>query len=372
MDKSKSLILMFHKGLYENNGTSIYLMNMVKALSKHFNVIVPSESFFKRRIGKTNKWIAKAIGVNLYLIAWVLSNSVRKRINSKIILVEDRYVLIPTILLMIISSAKLIIRVSDFGKQYIDSLPINKIIKSFLYAYSSLFHFVLIKAANSVIVPSENMKEEIANKFSGKVFVLPYMAKEFEEPQGTIVPISNENIRKEEIRAIFVGDCRYPPNYNSADFLISRVAPELQNLDDNIRIFIVGPGTNRFVSRLPSNVTILGEINHLGHIYAKCQIGINPSITLGGTSIKNIEYLLNGLLVVTTIESSIGVINTDRLIISKREDFARTINAVANRLRAGLNDSAAEKEIWRIREYHSIDRNSQLLVNFVNSIAFVQ
>ena len=369
MDKKESIILMYHKGLHENNGTSIYLMKMVNALSDNFNVIVPSELFFKRRIGKTNKWIAKAIGVNLYLIGWVLLNSARKRIQSKIIIAEDRYVLIPSILLKVVSSAKLIVRVSDWGRRYIDSLPINKLIKTFLFVYSSFFHFIIIKAASSIIVPSENMKEEIAQKFKGNLFVLPYMAKEFEASKRTILSSPDVSVPNKEICAIFVGDCRYPPNFNSAAFLISQVAPKLQRLDNNIRLIIAGPGSNKFVGKLPSNVTVLGEIDDLGSVYAKCQIGINPSITCGGTSIKNIEYLLNGLLVVTTNESSIGVINTNRLIVSKRADFAQTIYALATQLRAESNDSSTDKEICRIREYYSSDRNSQSLVNFVNLTA---
>ena len=369
MDKTDSIILMYHKGLHENNGTSIYLNNMLKALSKNFNVIVPSESFFKKRIGKTNKWIAKAIGVNLYLIGWVLLNSVRKRNKFKIIIAEDRYVVIPTILLKFVSSAKLIIRVSDWGKKYIDTIPINKLIKTFLSLYSSLFHFIAIKIASSIIVPSENMKEEIAHKFKGNIFILPYMAKELEIYKGNNPTYPDANVIKNEICAIFVGDCRYPPNFNSAVFLTSEVAPKLQRLDDSIRILIAGPGSNRFFGNLSNNVTVLGEIDDLGSVFAKCHIGINPSVTFGGTSIKNIEYLLNGLLVITTSESSIGVINTSRLIISKREDFAQTIYALATQLRAGLNVSSDEEEISRIREYYSSDRNSQLLINFVSAIA---
>ena len=369
MDKKESIILMYHKGLHENNGTSIYLKKMVNALSDNFNVIVPSEWFFKRRIGKTNKWIAKAIGVNLYLIGWVLLNSARKRIQSKIIIAEDRYVLIPSILLKIVSSAKLIVRVSDWGRRYIDSLPINKLIKTFLFVYSSLFHFIIIKAASSIIVPSENMKEEIAQKFKGNLFVLPYMAKEFEASKRTFISSPDVNKPNKEICAIFVGDCRYPPNFNSAAFLISQVAPKLQRLGDNVRLIIAGPGSNKFITELPSNVSVMGEVDDLGSVYAKCQIGINPSVTLGGTSIKNIEYLLNGLYVVTTSESSIGVINTNRLIVSKRDDFAQTLYTLASQLRTISNDLSTDDEISKIREYYSRDKNSQLLLSFLSSIA---
>ena len=369
MEKKETIILMYHKGLNENNGTSIYLMNMVKALSKNFNVTVPSELFFKKRIGKTNKWIAKAIGVNLYLVGWVLLNFARRNIKPKIIIAEDRYVLLPSLFLKVVSTAKLIIRVSDWGRKYIDSLPINKLIKTFLMAYSSFFHFIVTKGASSIIVPSENVREEIAQKFKGSLFTLPYMAEKFQTPNCTNHFIPDASVTKEEIRAIFVGDCRYPPNFNSAEFLISQVAPKLQRLDDNVRLIIAGPGSNKFITELPSNVSVMGEVDDLGSVYAKCQIGINPSVTLGGTSIKNIEYLLNGLYVVTTSESSIGVINTNRLIVSKRDDFAQTLYTLASQLRTISNDLSTDDEISKIREYYSRDKNSQLLLSFLSSIA---
>ncbi|MEM0133986.1 MAG: glycosyltransferase [Thermoplasmatales archaeon] len=369
MNKTESIILIAHKGLYQNNGNSTYLMNMVSSLSKTYNVIVPSESFFKKRIGRTNKWIAKAIGVNLYLIVWVIINVVRRKITSKVIIMEDRYVLIPSLLLKAATSAKLITRISDWGKEYINSLPIHNSLKTFLSIYSFFFHLISLKASDSIIVPSEFVKNEIIQKYTGNVFVLPYMSKWPENIDGKLIITTEQNFKKDEICAVFVGDCTYAPNYKAANFLVSEVANELIVLDPAIRIILVGPGTGQLMRNIPNNVTIMDEVDDLAPIYARCQLGINPSLTLGGTSIKNIEYLLNGLLVISTNESAIGVIETNRVIISEKKNFANTIVETAKSLRESPNNYYNKDEMARIREYYSSNRNSLLLVTFINSLA---
>ena len=102
-------------------------------------------------------------------------------------------------------------------------------------------------------------------------------------------------------------------------------------------------------------------------MYSRCQIGINLTKVPGGTSIKNIEYLTNGLYVIGTPQSSIGIVESENFIISSREDFSETILNVANLVRSkGIKKLAREAE--RVREYYSFERNAEKLVEFVSKI----
>lgn len=359
---------MTHKGLQEKNGTSVYLKNMTTVLSKDFNLIVPSESFFEKKIGKTNKWISKAIGINIFLFLWVLKNSRKDELSGKIIVMEDRYILIPSIMLAILSSGKLITLVSDWGLKYIFSLPVHKLLKYLLSLYSVFFHLIVVKLSTSIITMSSTDKNKILPSFRKPIFVLPYLMPNFDVNVDLNSGDVNDFFDNNEIRAIFAGDCFYPPNFKSVEFLINEIAPRLYMIDNNVRIIIAGRGTEMFQQNIKKNITILGEVESLLPIYSKCHIGINPSKTMGGTSIKNIEYLASGLVVVATMESTLGVLQTNRLIVSELENFAETIAVEAQKIRESPRDSIYDQETKRIKEFYSLDENKNLLVNFVNSI----
>jgi glycosyltransferase involved in cell wall biosynthesis len=368
MNNKKTIILMTHKGLQEKNGTSVYLKNMVSVLSQDFNVIVPSESFFEKKIGKTNKWISKVIGINVFLSLWVLKNLGKDKSSGKIIVMEDRYILIPSIMLALLSSGKLITLVSDWGLKYIFSLPVHKLLKYLLSFYSVFFHLLVIKLSTSIITMSVTDKIKISHSFGKPIFVIPYLMPNLDTHVDLNSREANVLFENNEIRAIFVGDCFYPPNMKSVEFLIKEIAPKLYLIDKGVRIIIAGRGTAVFQRNVTKNVTVLGEVESLLPIYNRCHIGINPSKTIGGTSSKNIEYLASGLVVVATRESTLGVIQTNRLIISELEDFAEIIASEARKLRASHRDSIYEEETKRIKEFYSLDENRDLIVKFVNSI----
>ena len=116
------------------------------------------------------------------------------------------------------------------------------------------------------------------------------------------------------------------------------------------------------------NVLAIGVQDNLDEFYKQCHIGINPSQTVGGTSIKNIEYLTNGLLVVSTEEAAAGVIKSSHLFIEKREGFLELILDLANKIRSEKKITD-EKETERIKKYYSKKEIKKNTLAFLDEIS---
>jgi glycosyltransferase involved in cell wall biosynthesis len=126
---------------------------------------------------------------------------------------------------------------------------------------------------------------------------------------------------------LFTGSAHFP-NIVAVE-AIHEMAKEVK--DENIVFVVAGSVGDRVRRCQMPNVHYTGYVNDIEPYFWMADIGINP-VTLGtGTNTKMIEYLANGLPVVTTIFGSRGIRleNGRHAIISEMGEFADNIIELA-------------------------------------------
>lgn len=365
----KGLLLIFHKPLNQVDGQTKYVRELVGILSTQYKVVIPSEEFYKKYAMNNRNWLLRTLLVNTYLIFWAITRRKYILSNVRLCIMEDRYSMIPTLFILKLAKLKLVSRISDWGNGYVETLNLKGKIPAFLIKILDLFYrnFVLWNS-DAAIVPSEYLYLLLDKNFKKPILNFPFICKEDEKKtdDGIIDIVLRDS--KHDICCVLIGNFNYAPNEESAMYLIKNVAPEIKKKDDRIKFIIVGAGSDVKFSRYNSdNIISAGIVDDLSEIYRQCQIGINLSITRGGTSIKNIEYLVNGLIVVSTEEAAIGVIKSSNLFISDRKDFKEMILKVSDKIR-GRSMANMEIEAQRVSEYYSERRVSLDTIEFFKTL----
>ncbi|MDG7044888.1 MAG: glycosyltransferase [Nitrososphaerota archaeon] len=358
------IILLDHKPLSQKDGQANYVSSIIKGLSARYNVIAPSELLFRKTGIKNLGWVTRTSIVNAFLAFWLLRNINLIKYKTKFIIVEDRYVFLPFMLSIILFRNKILSRVSDWGGKYASQINFNLSILSYIFIfYGKLYESLTVKFSKGIIAPSEFVKQQIIKRNKNAV-VFSYIY----EPRENNIKGMNFGFLDDEhdIYCTLVGNYDYEPNADAANFILS-LATNIEISDRGIKFIIAGHRSKeRYGHSAKRNLQILGFVEDLEEVYKKCHIGLNPSTTLGGTSIKNIEYLVNGLFVITTPEAAEGIIESNRIRIVRREDFVQEIIGLANKLRAEPNFD--KNEIKRIRQYYSFSKNSTELLKFLEAI----
>jgi len=365
--ENRIILLLFHKPLRQLDGQVKYTSQLIQALSKKYVVVIPSEGLFKLTARFDSSWLLRTFLVNLYLIVWIFLHLNSIKDQTKFAIMEDRYVIFPSIIIKSFG-INIISCISDWGTDYSKSIDLGSgnLQKLFL-RYSAFYETFVKRYSRGVIVPSENMKENIEIECKCPVIVFPFcIDSKILNSQSECNLNFTDDLH--DIYCVLVGNFSYPANLEMAQFIIYNVARKTLEKDRRIKFVIVGKDSDLKFGHLNiENVAILGVVRDLECIYSRCQIGLNPTNVPGGTSSKNIEYLTNGLYVVGTPQSSLGIIESENFIISSREDFSEAILNVADLVRSkGIKKLAREAE--RIREYYSFERNAEKLVEFVSKI----
>ena len=315
-------------------------------------------------------WLLRTVLVNLYLIKWILNNYRSLKRDFSFSVMEDRYVILPTYIVSKISHIKVISRVSDWGKSYLESLGFTSSLSyNSMYLLNLYYERFVVKLSFCVIVPSENMYDQLRNFFTNKYlyyFPQPFTASKTSNSKSRDGSIFLD--RNHDIYCLLVGNYYYRPNQDSANFVVKYLAHAVKKIDPKIKFIIIGDGSLEKYSIYNSdNLLSLGMIQNLNEIYSNSQIGINPSTAKGGTSIKIIEYLCNGLYVIATPESSIGVLESSNLIIRNKEEFPQALYKLANTIRSGEIEDR-NKEVERIRDHYSKNVIMKNFLEFIRSI----
>ena len=367
----KKLLLIFHKPLNQVDGQTKYLKELVDVISNEYIVLIPSEDCYKYYVLKNRNWILRTIMINIYLTLWVIKN--RKSIKNDyfLCLMEDRYSLLPSLVVSKLTGIKLLSRISDWGKEYVDSFNLKGRISTHSICLLDLFYkkFVL-NYSDGVIVPSEFLYSLIRQEFNKSILTFPLPYSLTENNVKFIETAINVKDEQHDIYCALIGNFNYIPNEESANFICKELAPQVFKTDNKIRFLIIGPGSKEKYSKYSSNnVVLMGMVDDLSCIYKQCQIGINLSKTSGGTSIKNIEYLVNGMIVISTPEAAIGVIRSNNLLIEDRLNFANTIIELSKKIRNN-EIYADKKEVDRIRNYYSKDEISKNTLSFLEEFNY--
>jgi glycosyltransferase involved in cell wall biosynthesis len=367
--ENKKMLLIFHKPLTQVDGQTKYVKELIRVASEQYEVEIPSEEFFTKYGMKNRNWILRTFLINIYLSFWVIRNKKYIRNQLPVCIMEDRYSMFPTFLLLKLTGIKLISRVSDWGEEYVDTLNIKGRIPALLIGILDHFyrHFVM-NSSEAAIVPSEYLNLLLGKNFKKPILNFPLICSISAETKDCRNNYNNIRDEDHDIYCVLIGNFNYLPNEKAAMYLIKEVAPTVKKADNRIKFLIVGAGSDVKFSRYNSeNIISMGMVDELDEIYSQCQIGINLSVTTGGTSIKNIEYLVNGLVVISTPEAAIGVIRSSNLFVTGKKDFLHTVLKVSAKIRE--KDLAnVENEAQRVRQYYSEDRISTNALAFLKTV----
>lgn len=365
--KKKTILFLYHKRLDKIDGNALYVRNLIDSLGREYKVVLPSEYYFRSNLRVSGNWLVRTLETNLFLIFWFFKNVKRLKGEIGFIIMEDRYSLIAAFFVRKMK-AILLTSVSDWGEEYVESLPFkSKITRSFFSLFGRVYEQFISISADAVIVRSNYVRSRIEARIHVPILVLPHTLNKDIVARSKGDSSNGPELRR-EINCIFVGNYEYKPNKFAALFIIEQLAGEIYLKDKNIKFIIAGPGgKEKFGRSKMRNVEIHGLVNDLDTLYEMCQIGLNPSETIGGTSAKIIEYLSHGLLVLSTPQSSKGIIESSRVVVKERKDFGDALLKLVERIRSeGVRQDSDESE--RINDYYSWSKNTERLLDFLRSL----
>lgn len=337
------LVVIFHRNLLDlHRGQGVYLRRLVSKLSQYFDTYVIDSNGFRKfgvfnDIPKlSNSFFLDLKNSTLSFIKWIVTE---KEKENCIVLSEDLYISIFVVPISILFKIKTIYRSSDFGVDYRKNLLKQIRIKlKILPVLMNIAEIFICKISNRIIVPSSD--ERYLMSESGispeKVDIYPHRAHKINFTSEDIQNFKQENALLNKTIITFIGNMDYKPNVEAALFVIKLANEHFETLpDDNIVYIICGKNSEQMRKYSTNFLRVLGEVSDINILLSASDIGLNPSLVPGGSSIKIIDYLVNGLVVISTKEGSHGVIHSDRIIVSNRKEFLDKIINVADEIRSG-------------------------------------
>lgn len=328
------------------NGTSVYDGELLRMLESEFKLNFVEPDFGSKDRNRTSDLNFKSLVSLLFRVyikqlKWYFINLKcrdHRKTEKMMMLVEDIYSSPIPLIISIVFDVKFIYRAADFGKAYYNTLSIkNKIFKLFYPLTRRVLEHFVIKKATIIICPSQRTREDIILKYDNlesKVIVLPYVKKE----KKVNVEMKSVKDAVSKVNVVLLGDYRYPPNHLAAKFVLDNVVDKLKSDEESFNLYVVGPTSDLLLKSSHKSVKILGPLKDLDDILLRSHIGLAPTTTVGGLSMKIVDYLVNGLRVIATQEASAGIVPNSQLKVVPLKDFSQAIDAeISDLLQNGFN-----------------------------------
>ncbi len=126
---------------------------------------------------------------------------------------------------------------------------------------------------------------------------------------------------------MFHGNLDYPPNRASVDYIVNELAPELQKMQQNIAIVIVGD-SNKMMTSGNDRILFTGRVENLFSCIALADIGIVPLKFGAGVKNKILEYFALSKPVITTAigVENLGITNMVNCLVTRIGNFPESIS----------------------------------------------
>jgi glycosyltransferase involved in cell wall biosynthesis len=193
-----------------------------------------------------------------------------------------------------------------------------------------------------------------------RVSVIPNSYPRVDHPRGRVAVASPPTV-------LFPGTLRYPPNADAAHYLSAEVGPRLRTLVPDVRIRLVGRGTEA-LSGLddPPRLTMVGQVEDIEAELAGADVIVVPLRFGSGTRLKILEAFAHRLPVVSTTlgAEGLGVEDGVHLLLG---DTPTDLAAACARL---LTDETLRAELTSRAHQHYLDRfESQMVEGRIASLA---
>lgn len=331
-------IAFFYHGSINNkfSGESVYLTSFITSLKEKFNITVidgTTSADSKRRDSKIYLlFVAYLRSIRFYI--GELKKAKEKRVT--IFVSEDIYISTLVIALAKLSKVKFVYRPSDVGKEYRLKLSKMHLISPLIYFITYLSELVLINLSD-IFISESSVITDCLIKYGVKnkdIINFPFIVRD-----GLV--FNKEKVEEFKIKynlfgkivVIFVGSPSYLPNLESIQFTIN-LAGKFQYIKD-IVFLIAGKDTDQINVSIPDNLVILGAVDDLDTLLFSSHIGLSPSLVPGGLISKVVNYLVHGLLVLSTKEGASGIIENEHLVITDRNNFADALKETSINLTNG-------------------------------------
>jgi glycosyltransferase involved in cell wall biosynthesis len=165
--------------------------------------------------------------------------------------------------------------------------------------------------------------------------------------------------------AFFIG-AAYPPNVESADFIIHHLADRCPEID----FVIAGGCCAPFSNVTKPNVVLWGKIRHKHKLklLAEADLAINPMLTGAGVNLKTLEFLSAGVPLFSTMCGVRGLDLIDRkhFVHAEKEDFAKILKT--NYLNHSLLQHVSSNGQKHINEHYSWKRIAKNMKNEIDKL----
>jgi Glycosyl transferases group 1 len=135
--------------------------------------------------------------------------------------------------------------------------------------------------------------------------------------------------RRDRHTVLFVGDCRWRPNYLAAKWIAQELVPGLRRSHPHLTIRMVGKGTEAF-NALHENLQGAGFVCDIHGEYDAALCTLAPIWHGGGVNIKVVESLVHGVPVVGSNFGRRGIITPGYLHCETTPEFVSKIAQLAD------------------------------------------
>lgn len=368
-------VLFYHRSLGDTkHGETIYVRQVCDLLRSAgpITIVTPPAELTLTNGSALSAGLGRIARTTTAQVRWVLGMR-RRRGRIGAMLVADAYAGLLPALLAKCARLPLAYIASDPPGAYLDSLRSGGIRGGWLvWAVRLPVEWLLRQSASLYIVRSEWMKEELqkAGIPPEKLAVLHHRPQS-EAPDLDRIIALRENLGvRGRVPIVLAGNFGYPPNRETADFVLQDLAPKLSEGCPEAVVLLVGPGLRRLGRNPPPNVLVVGPVDRLSDYLYLSSIGIAPSQVAGGTSAKTLDYLAHGLVCLVTPEVARTVPHDENLVVAARPEFVDVLTRLCQRVGVPALTQEFCSERYRAgKEYLSrAVSNSEALIKEIQSL----
>jgi glycosyltransferase involved in cell wall biosynthesis len=173
-------------------------------------------------------------------------------------------------------------------------------------------------------------------------------------------------LRPDDLGVVFHGAYSHPPNRQAFDLIRMELAPILLKEEPSAKLFCFGTEAPKAKEY---NFCSLGQIENVDEILGSMDIAIVPLLWGAGIKLKTLDYLANGLPVVSTKEGVAGFnLNPgeEYLEADSVEEFAKAIGTLISSQQ--LRSALAEKGQDAFRKRLSDLQTKEALERFLEQL----
>lgn len=186
---------------------------------------------------------------------------------------------------------------------------------------------------------------------------------------GVEFPLMDEKCKK-TTDILFLGNLRYKPNIEAANFILHEILPMLKKTDPGIKIIIAGIDARKKLG-IPTvkNVRILENLEDTIHVFKDAKVFVAPMFLSTGIQNKILEAMAARVPVVTSpnVADALGAVNEKHLLTAVSPlEFRNQIRRILHE--KGLSEILSSGANAFVSEHCSWKKNINLMENMISKI----